>query len=110
MSLSPEEEILLSELVYSDTADVVNDDKDEQFDKTKDLLEKFANNEAPELDVIVIFNFSSITLDIIPDINVFSKRYANKDCGFKSSSKNISVAIVIINNIDITIINEYNIL
>ena len=50
MSLSPEEEMLLHELVYSGAADVSDDDKEEQFDKTKELLEKFANNESPELD------------------------------------------------------------
>ena len=51
MSLSQAEEMLLHELVYGDTAvDSENDTKEMQFDKTKDLLEKFANNESPELD------------------------------------------------------------
>lgn len=51
MSLSQAEEMLLHELVYGDTAvDSENDTKEMQFDKTKDLLEKFANNESTELD------------------------------------------------------------
>lgn len=51
MSLSQAEEMLLHELVYGDTAvDSENDTKEMQFDKTKDLLDKFANNESTELD------------------------------------------------------------
>lgn len=51
MSLSQAEEMLLHELVYGDTAvNSENDTKEMQFDKTKDLLEKFANNESTELD------------------------------------------------------------
>lgn len=43
--------MLLHELVYGDTAvDSENDTKEMQFDKTKDLLDKFANNESTELD------------------------------------------------------------
>lgn len=49
-------------------------------------------------------------VDIIPDNKVFNKRYPNNDFGLKSSSKKISTAIVIINNIDIIITTEYNIL
>ena len=50
MSLSCEEEMLLHELVYGDGSAQSNDNKEIQFDKTKDLLEKFANNESSELD------------------------------------------------------------
>jgi hypothetical protein len=61
MSLSPEEEMLLHELVYGDTSSDntspdnaqsggANATKEMQYDKTKELLEKFANNESSELD------------------------------------------------------------
>jgi hypothetical protein len=49
MALSNEEEMLLHELVYG-SEEVANENKEIQFDKTKELLEKFANNESSELD------------------------------------------------------------
>lgn len=51
MSLSHAEEMLLHELVYgADAGNSENDAKEMQFNKTKDLLEKYANNESTELD------------------------------------------------------------
>ena len=50
MSLSPEEEMLLHELIYNNVDDKDNNIKEKQFDKTKELLEKFTNNKPSELD------------------------------------------------------------
>ena len=49
MALSNEEEMLLHELVYG-SGEIESENKEIQFDKTKELLEKFANNESSELD------------------------------------------------------------
>ena len=47
MSLSQEEEMLLHEIVYGSGS---SEDKEMQYDQTKELLEKYANNESSQLD------------------------------------------------------------
>jgi hypothetical protein len=47
MSLSQEEEMLLHEIVYGSGG---SEDKEMQYDQTKELLEKYANNESSQLD------------------------------------------------------------
>jgi hypothetical protein len=49
MALSQEEEMLLHELVYGSEASN-EEDKEKHYDQTKELLEKYANNESSQLD------------------------------------------------------------